>query len=363
MGVDWDLFRDNDNMRLVLGTPPADLAGINVAEGGIKFGYLDGSLGAFLSAVETIGDANVIAAPRLLCLNKQRAEIHIGREVGYVSTTVTENAATETIEFLELGTQLRLRPFVAEDGMIRLEIHPELSTGDVEVREGFTIPDKDVTQVTTNVMIRDGATVVIGGLIREDLKNSTSQVPLLGSLPLAGVAFRRKTEEIDREEIIILITPHIVYEPKLACDGEQALTEYYHRQSIYRDKMSPIGTRFYGRRCYRLAAAAWANGDASRALRYINWSLQFDPMSVQATSLRAEIVSNSPEGDRNAYRHLREGLAPWQYPLGGRHLPFWIFDELGALPELNQPAPIPYDRGTPGSIRQIEPPTHHEPID
>jgi type IV pilus assembly protein PilQ len=354
MGVDWDFFRNNDNLRLVIGTPPASLDLMNIAEGGIKFGFLDGSLGAFLSALETIGDANVIAAPRLLCLNKQRAEIHIGREVGYVSTTVTENAATETVEFLEVGTQLRLRPYISDDGMIRLEVHPELSTGDVEVREGVTIPDKDVTQVTTNVMIRDGRTVIIGGLIRESLQKSATQVPFFGSLPGAGIAFREKTEEIDREEIIILITPHIVYEPKLGCDGEQALSDYYYRQSIYRDKMSPIGKRFFGRQYYRLAAAAWANGEACKALRYINLSIHHDPMNLQASNLRAEIVANSPYGDRNVHRHLRAGLSPWAHPVGGRRLPFWVYDELGALPEFNQPAPCPYDRGTPGTVRELQ---------
>lgn len=356
MGMDWEFFRNNDNVRLVLGTPPASLGAIDVVSGGLQFGFLDGSLGVFLQALETVGDVNVIAAPRLLCLNKQRAEIHIGREVGYISTTITENAATETVEFLEVGTQLRMRPYVSEDGMIRLEIHPELSTGDVEVRQGFTIPDKDVTQVTTNVMVRDGATVVIGGLIREDLKKTSTQVPFFGSLPLAGIAFRKKTEEIDREEVVVLITPRIVYEPRLNGEGEQMLSEYYHRQSIYRDKMSPISKRFYGRHYFRLAAAAWAQGEANKALRYVNLSIQHDPMSRQAATLRSEIVTNSPYGDVNTHTHLRKGLAPWSHPVGGLHLPFWVYDELGALPQMGCPCPRPFEPGTPGAIRQLETP-------
>ena len=105
----------------------------------------------------------------MLCLNKQRAEILIGAQKGYVSTTVTENASTQSIEFLEVGTQLRIRPYIFSDGTIRLEVHPELSTGDVRVVEGFTLPDKEVTQVTTNIMCRDGSTVIIGGLISSTL--------------------------------------------------------------------------------------------------------------------------------------------------------------------------------------------------
>ena len=104
-----------------------------------------------------------------MVLNKHRAEILIGEELGYVSTTITETSSSQSVEFLELGAQLRLRPFISTDGLIRMEVHPELSDGSVEAKSGFTLPNKEVTQVTTNIMVRDGCTVVIGGLMREQL--------------------------------------------------------------------------------------------------------------------------------------------------------------------------------------------------
>ena len=147
-------------------------------------------MSSFIEALETIADTNVVASPRVLCLNKQRAEVQIGSELGYVSTTVTENAATQSIDFLEVGTQLRIRPFISSDGFIRMEIHPELSTGTVRIDGGFTLPDKEVTEVTTNIMCRDGNTVVIGGLIREDLATATSQAPDSRQLALGGATLR-----------------------------------------------------------------------------------------------------------------------------------------------------------------------------
>ncbi len=155
-----------------------------------------------------------------------------------------------------MGTQLRIRPYIYSDGSIRLEVHPELSTGKVEVKEGFTLPDKNTTQVTTNVMCHDGSTMIIGGLIREDLTNATTQIPFLGSLPYIGPAFRQKTAKNSRHEIIVLITPRLVSNPMLASEGKQAQREYAVRQANYLDKLSPIASRHYCRHYLRLAYAA-----------------------------------------------------------------------------------------------------------
>ena len=100
---------------------------MSVTDAGLKFGFLDASLGTFISALEKVGDTNVIAAPRLMCLNKQRAEMQIGQQLGYVSTTVTESSSTQTINFLDVGTLLRIRPYIGNDGLIRLEVHPTLT--------------------------------------------------------------------------------------------------------------------------------------------------------------------------------------------------------------------------------------------
>jgi type IV pilus assembly protein PilQ len=315
LGVNFELLRDRDNVRLISGTPLNNLAAIDVSDGGLKFGFLDSSLSVFVDALETVGDTNVIASPRLMCLNKQKAEILIGSQLGYVSTTVTENAATQAIEFLEVGTQLRIRPFISSDGLVRMEVHPELSTGSVRVEEGFTLPDKEVTQVTTNIMCRDGCTVIIGGLIREDLGTTTNQIPWLGSLPAVGPLFRQKTETIDRREILVLLTPRIVHDPDMCFDGEQAGKDFTNRQAIYADKMSPIGKRHFGQRYLRMARSAWAAGDAQSAFRYVNLSIHFDPQSVEATNLRSDIIEAYPQFDQVIGKRLREGLPLWQRPI------------------------------------------------
>lgn len=284
-GINFELFRNDDNVRLTSGSPLGSLGQIDVSNGGLSFGVLNTDVGGFVDALETIGDTNVIAAPRLLCLNKQRAEILIGDQKGFISTTQTETSTTQTVEFLDIGTQLRIRPFISDDGVIRLEVHPELSTGDVKLLGGFALPEKSVTQVTTNIMCRDGATVVIGGLIREDFSHTGNQVAGLGSLPVVGGLLRNTNESVARNEIVVLITPRVVHDPaEMACETPDA--DFFARQAeAESQRISPIARRHYSDRYYRLAYTSWTAGNGVAALKYVHLALKFNPRSHKARKL------------------------------------------------------------------------------
>jgi type IV pilus assembly protein PilQ len=354
-GVNFAALRDNNHVRIISGDPLTSLAGIATAEGGFKFGFLDSSLALFINALETIGDTNVIASPQLTCLNKQRAEIQIGEELGYVSTTVTETSSTQSINFLETGALLRIRPFIGNDGLIRLEVHPELSTGAVNEKAGMAIPDKQVTQVTTNILCPDGCTVIIGGLIREDLQTNTTQIPLLGNLPWIGPAFRQKTEKVDRNEVIVLITPRIVSEPMMCHEGMKYGNEFTQRQNVYFDKMSCIGKRNYGNHYLRLARAAYSAGDFNTAMRQVNLALHFDPLSRDALVLRNEVVAAGGFEQESIHEYLHYGLAPGlrtkpDYSRQG--YPWKEFEGFTGPHETT----VTDDRGQPGPIQSLERP-------
>jgi type IV pilus assembly protein PilQ len=308
MGVNWEFLRNKANIRLLAGNPAASLAGISGGDGALKVGFLDGNLGSLVEALETVGETTVIASPRLMVLNKQRAEIQIGEQLGYVNTTVTENASTQSVSFLEVGTLLRLRPFIATDGLIRLEVHPELSTGAVTVQSGLTLPNKSVTQVTTNVMCRDGNTVVLGGLLREDLKNDTKQLPFLGNVPVLGALFRNRTETVDRSEVIALITPRIVCDTGLHEEAQRLGNEFTQRQDVFFDKMNPLGRRQTAEKYYRLAKAAHAAGDDEVAMKHINQAIHHDPLNRETINLRNEIVTTGGYEEESIREYLRTGL-------------------------------------------------------
>lgn len=349
-GVNFQLLRDKNNVKLGWGTPLTDLADLEFKEGGLKFGFLDSSLGAFIDALETIGDTNVIANPRLLVLNKHRANILIGKEEGYVSTTQTETVRTQSIEFLDIGAQLRLRPFISSHGMIRMEVHPELSDGQVREMANFTVPQKDVTKVTTNIMVKDGRTVIIGGLIREQLETTTTQIPYLGSLPLVGPLFRDVDEKNERQEVIILITPRIVHEPQMGQEGAASQCEYERRQAVYAEKMSMLGKRHVARRYVRMAQEAWTAGDRCRALRFAELAVHFDPLNREAIELRSQILNSGAPG-ANA---VLIGAAPTT-PLDGEAIAPWLLEGLENPAALNAPVELPAD-ATPPRYKEIQRP-------
>ncbi len=182
------------------------LEGFAKADPGLKFGFVDKSTTGFIKALETMGETKVLACPRLLVLNKQRAEIHLGDRLGYSTSTQTQTSTVQTVQFQDVGTQLRLRPFVSSDGMIRMEIRPERSSGIIDP-EG--IPQINAAQVTTNVMVPDGSTIVIGGLIENEVDNKWRGVPLLSRLPWIGYLFRETDDNTKKKELVVILTPHI----------------------------------------------------------------------------------------------------------------------------------------------------------
>ena len=300
-GVSFELLRNRGYIKFGWGLVPKSLNDVKFDNNGMKLAFLDGSIGAFINALESVGDTNVIATPRLLVLNKHRAEILIGKELGYISTTFTETSSSQTVDFLKVGAQLVIRPFISNDGLIRMEVHPELSTGSVQITNNFTVPNKDTTQVTTNIMVPNGVTVVIGGLMREDLETTASQVPFLGNLPLIGAAFRNKTETTRKQEIIVLITPYIVDDYHLAADGAVARSSWERRQEVAGEQMSGWNKQNAAEHFLEKAKTAYAEGRCNAARQWAEMAVQFDPSNMEAIALRDQLSGVAPNNRRPVF--------------------------------------------------------------
>ncbi len=375
IGVNFQFLRNEQNVRFGTGTPrvnPLNGAGTidpttggvvgeyQFTNGGLQFAFLDQSLGMFLTMLETVGDINVLATPRLLCLNKQRAEILIGEQIPYTTSTVTQTFTTQTVQFLDIGTQLRLRPYISSDGTIRMEIHPEISSAGPTFNN---VPSKILTQVTTNVMCYDGCTIVIGGLMEEDLNTTISQVPYLGSVPVLGPLFRTKTDTIVRREILVLLTPRIVYEPEYDQNSEQWKEEFERRQLVSADSQSLLSRTTTARRMIRKAEEARAQGDITRARRFATLAVRFDPNNRMAMALRDEL--NSQQLGIGKETHLNRWQlsdptpgSPMADPgqaLDGNTIDPSLLDDLQGVPMM--PMPVhPIRPGVPGDIRDIPTP-------
>lgn len=267
---------------------------------GLRYGFLQGDLSGFVEALETLAETSVVASPSVRVLNKQRAELIIGQRLGY--KTVTQNGAqsVENINFLEVGTKLLIRPFVAQDGLVRMEIHPERSDGRIN-EQG--LPESRTTEVTSNVMVRDGSTIVIGGLIEEQANQTQSRIPGLGALPVVGNLFKNKANDTNRTELIVLITPRIVQDFDAEYEGDLSRAENERRHQDFRDKLSPINRNNLARVEYERAARYFEEGDANRAKRHIDESLRHNRNDLDSIRLRDQIAAALT--DKNWFKKLR----------------------------------------------------------
>ncbi len=270
--------------------------GLTSEEGTIKIGIIDENIAAFVSMLDKVGDVSIISNPKLLALNRQPARVLVGQRLGYLSTTATETATTQTVEFLDTGTQLAFRPFIANDGMIRMELRPSVSSGTIRTVTGASgaassIPDELTNEVTTNVLVRDGSTIVLGGLFKESTTLNRRQVPVLGDIPILGAAFRGHDDAIIRTEIIFLITPTVVSEKLLADHADDADGLAQRIRAGTRSGLLPWSRESMTAKLNVEAHELSRNGEHEKALWKLRRSLELNPMQPDAIRLREELLA------------------------------------------------------------------------
>ncbi|GJQ30174.1 MAG: hypothetical protein HBSAPP03_20580 [Phycisphaerae bacterium] len=284
--------------------------------GGLKIGVVSNDVAVFLRVLDEVTDTTILSNPKILALNRQSARVLVGRKVGYLSTTSTDTATTQTVQFLDTGTQLYFRPTVSNDGMIRMELKPQVSEAVIREQQdatgaAVTIPDEITNELTTNVMVRDGQTIVLGGLFRESTVSGRKQVPLLGDIPIIGYAFRGQDDEIQRNEIIFMVTPRKVDDAVMATQGDRAKDHENRLRAGARE-----GTLFFSRdkltSLLNVRAEEEAEkGNTKKALWYARRSLAMNSNQSEAIGLREKLATdkmNWPE--RSVLERIIDGEKP-----------------------------------------------------
>ena len=198
--------------------------------GGFTFVGTDsgGQVRAVITALATESKAKLLAAPHILVSDNREARIQVGQQVP-ITTSETYGAAGVTpqriVQYKDIGIILKVKPRVNEGGLVSLEVGQEVSTFSTiplgSIGETQIIINK--TEATTNLVVQDGQTIIIGGLIREDTSKSLSGVPWISKVPLIGWLFGNTEDDKSRAELIILLTPHVMKSQKDA----QAVTSDY----------------------------------------------------------------------------------------------------------------------------------------
>jgi general secretion pathway protein D len=180
---------------------------------------------------------DVLASPHLLTANNKEAKLQIGQEVpvptgvqnlgttSFDSGGVTTPNLFSTFQRKDIGIIIGIKPHVNEKRLVTLEIETEntsiAGSEPVSAAEGGASFNK--TTVKTSVVVQDGQSLLIAGIIRQDVNKGHSGIPFLSRIPLLGYLFRSTVETLNRNELLILITPHVIASPE---EG-RAITEQY----------------------------------------------------------------------------------------------------------------------------------------
>lgn len=185
---------------------------LDTATGEISYttvGKLPADFRARVSALVSEHKAKVDARPRMSVVNGQTADIFIGAERFMRVQQVNYSGTSEYIQSVDVGTRISITPWTGGNGEITANFSPEVSNV-VELERATGLPTVSTRKAATTVRVKDGETVVIGGLTQQQDYLTNRRVPVLGSIPLVGQLFRSKTKNTTKSDLVILITPHIL---------------------------------------------------------------------------------------------------------------------------------------------------------
>ena len=191
--------------------------------------------------LQTLSNTRIISNPKLAVVNNQEAKIHVGEKQAYVTTTTTtgqsSNTVSEQVNFVDVGVMLSVVPTINYDDYITLKVKAEIN----EVISTLITPTKnqipiiDTSLAETTVMVKDGSSVIIGGLRKEQDIKTSQRTPFLGSIPLLGKLFSVDTKTKERTELMIILTPRLITGDVLIAqangrpvgeDGTKSVKEY-----------------------------------------------------------------------------------------------------------------------------------------
>ncbi len=187
---------------LVLG-----VLGESITIGGVTFP----SVAAVARAFQSDSDVHILQTPQLLTTDNEEAEIQVASNVPYLTKEASGDQAYQTYEYRDVGLKLKITPQINQEGFVRLKVFQEYST----LSEGSEADRPTTLKRTadTTVLVKDKETVVIGGLVGDQIDRGTSGVPCLGNIPLVGWLFKSYTRTQTKTNLFIFLTPHVIAGP------------------------------------------------------------------------------------------------------------------------------------------------------
>ena len=236
IGTEWKTSQGfNDDSRVAFGgfggtgdSGYSNLSGVS-GSGTLPKGFSVGVLGknfniggvtfpdiqAVVQAFQSDKDVNILATPQILTTENEEASITVGKNVPFQTRSAAEAgvATYNSFEYKDVGISLKITPQISKDRLVRLNVYQELTKLDSVSQ---TSPDRPTTfkrQIQTTIIVEDGNSVVIGGLIDDALTKTEYKTPCLGDIPVLGWAFKNVSEGIDKTNLYVFLTPRVVKNP------------------------------------------------------------------------------------------------------------------------------------------------------
>lgn len=194
---------------------------------------------AVIDILRTIGDTKILSSPRIMTLNNQEAKILVGTKDAYITSTISQSGTgtaitAQEVNFVDTGIKLSVTPIISREKFVTMKIKPEISSAEAKLitadDKKTEIPIVTTSEAETTIMVKDGVTVIIGGLKKDQRVKTVKKIPVLGDIPLLGYLFRSTSDNLTKTELVILLTPHIM-------TGETTFSDF--------DQITPKdGTRF-----------------------------------------------------------------------------------------------------------------------
>lgn len=210
------------------------LANANPALQGFRYTLANGKLGAFINALRTDTRFNVLSTPRIFTSNNVQAEINISQRVPFVTSSRQDvnGGFTFVYDFTDVGIVLNVTPRITSNGYVTMDITQ--TANDLQGFTDFNAPIINQRQADTTVSVRDGETVILGGIIRNQVTSTVRKVPLLGDIPLLGQLFRSTDKRDQKTELLVFLQPRIVRDAeeakKLREEAQREMSDLTRKQ-------------------------------------------------------------------------------------------------------------------------------------
>lgn len=232
LGVDWQFTQEKAFGNTgTTGTAESVTGAESLISQGFRYTLTGGNLNAFIGALKTDQKFQVLSTPRIFTSNNVQAEINISQRVPFVTSQRTDvnGNLTYTYDFEDVGIVLTVTPRITSNGYVTMDVSQ--TANDLQGFTTFNAPIVNQRQADTTVAVKDGDTIILGGIIRNTVNSTVRKIPLLGDIPILGNLFKSTEKTKAKTELLVFLTPRVVRNPDEAAALRKSEQEKLSKES------------------------------------------------------------------------------------------------------------------------------------